>query len=155
MAVSQSGTLSSLILANDHDIAILNALRICIRKLLKLDGSDWLFRFESGLDEDLIGTVAKREKVLLDADAKELYKVQTLNEQFLVGGSQKQFAKSDVDPTLAASGVPHCGEGCVWSMELVVSFGVWCIHRILELALMESRPELWGKYTYVLNRLQV
>jgi hypothetical protein len=26
---------------------------------------------------------------------------------------------------------------------------------VLELSLMESRPERWGKYTYVLNRLQV
>ncbi|KAJ0784598.1 putative NRAMP family protein [Helianthus annuus] len=50
--------------------------------------------------------------------------------------------------------VPNCGDDCVWRIELIKSFGVWCMHRILELSLMESRPELWGKYTYVLNRLQ-
>lgn len=50
--------------------------------------------------------------------------------------------------------IPNCGEGCVWRADLITSFGVWCIHRVLELSLMESRPELWGKYTYVLNRLQ-
>jgi ethylene-insensitive protein 2 len=122
--------------------------------LLKLEGSDWLFRFESGFDEDLIATVAMREKVLLNADAKNHYMMQSTNEQFL-GSVSKQLAKSEFDPALSASSVPCCGEHCVWKMELVISFGVWCMHRILELALMESRPELWGKYTYVLNRLQV
>ncbi|MBA0687816.1 hypothetical protein Goari_015318 [Gossypium aridum] len=52
------------------------------------------------------------------------------------------------------SSVPQCGEGCIWKADLIISFGVWCIHRILDLSLMESRPELWGKYTYVLNHLQ-
>ncbi|KAL2894359.1 Protein ETHYLENE-INSENSITIVE 2 [Bienertia sinuspersici] len=60
----------------------------------------------------------------------------------------------DTIPANVISSVPQCGEGCVWKADLIVSFGVWCIRRILELSLMESRPELWGKYTYVLNRLQ-
>lgn len=51
-------------------------------------------------------------------------------------------------------GLPNCGETCVWQATLIVSFGVWCICRVLDLSLVESRPELWGKYTYVLNRLQ-
>jgi ethylene-insensitive protein 2 len=51
--------------------------------------------------------------------------------------------------------VCYCSEACVWGRGLLISFGVWCVHRVLELSLMESRPELWGKYTYVLNRLQV
>lgn len=163
-ALSRNGSLSlsaralqTTTAANDHDIEVLNSLRLCIRKLLKLDGSDWLFRLESGSDEDLIGTVARREKVLLDADTRELHKLCTTSEQVWTSSSERPLAKINSDfasLTLGTSGVPHCGEGCVWSMELVISFGVWCIHRVLELALMESRPELWGKYTYVLNRLQ-
>ncbi|EEC76013.1 hypothetical protein OsI_13166 [Oryza sativa Indica Group] len=50
--------------------------------------------------------------------------------------------------------LPKCGDDCVWQAPLIVSFGVWCIRQILNLCLVESRPELWGKYTYVLNRLQ-
>lgn len=34
------------------------------------------------------------------------------------------------------------------------SFAVWCIIRLLQLCQAEPRPELWGKYAYVLNRLQ-
>nr|AFK36326.1 unknown [Lotus japonicus] len=56
--------------------------------------------------------------------------------------------------SFSVSSIPHCGEGCVWRADLIISFGVWCIHRVLDPSLMESRPELWGKYTYVLNRLQ-
>eukprot|EP00250_Pteridium_aquilinum_P000991 c11169_g1_i1 orf=486-4829(+) len=141
---------------NYHDIEVLNMLRLCIRKLLKLDGSEWLFRLESGSDEDLIGTVAAREKVLLDADTRELQKLHA-SEQLWASNCQRPLASSNSDLvslTSTTSGVPHCGEDCVWTKELLISFGVWCVHRVLELALMESRPELWGKYTYVLNRLQ-
>ncbi|XP_072986360.1 ethylene-insensitive protein 2-like [Typha latifolia] len=52
------------------------------------------------------------------------------------------------------SSIPGFGEGCVWHADLIVSFGIWCIRRILELLHVENRPELWGRYTYVLNRLQ-
>mmetsp|Transcript_24937 Transcript_24937/g.69548 ORF Transcript_24937/g.69548 Transcript_24937/m.69548 type:complete len:890 (-) Transcript_24937:66-2735(-) len=34
------------------------------------------------------------------------------------------------------------------------SFGVWCILRMLQLMQTEPRPELWGRYSAVLNRLQ-
>ena len=37
----------------------------------------------------------------------------------------------------------------------VSSFGVWCILRLLQLLQEEPRPELWGRYGGVLNRLQV
>lgn len=33
-------------------------------------------------------------------------------------------------------------------------FGLWCLFRLLELCQVESRPELWGRYALVLNRLQ-
>ncbi|KAE8720329.1 pentatricopeptide repeat-containing protein [Hibiscus syriacus] len=82
--------------------------------------------------------VAARERFLYDAEARETNQV--------VNARDSQY--------LSISSVPHCGEGCIWKADLIISFGVWCIHRILDLSLMESRPELWGKYTYVLNRLQ-
>ncbi|KAF7818626.1 ethylene-insensitive protein 2-like [Senna tora] len=115
----------------DIEMKLLQSFRHCILKLLKLEGSDWLFRQNGGVDEDLIDRVAAREKFLCEVEARE-----TNSSSFSV------------------SSVPHCGEGCIWKSDVIVSFGVWCIRRVLELSLMESRPELWGKYTYVLNLLQ-
>ncbi|KAL9258187.1 Ethylene-insensitive protein 2.1-like protein [Drosera capensis] len=118
----------------DVERKLLQSMRQCILKLLKLDGSDWLFRQNDGLDEELIDRVAARERFLCEIESREV----------------KQ-GQPDINQV---SSVPNCGEGCTWKVDLVVSFGVFCIHRILELSLMESRPELWGRYTYVLNRLQ-
>uniref|UniRef100_A0A0A8YW87 Uncharacterized protein n=1 Tax=Arundo donax TaxID=35708 RepID=A0A0A8YW87_ARUDO len=108
---------------------LLQSLRFCIMKLLKLEGSEWLFKQNGGCDENLIDQLAESERVL-----------------------QKETT-SDRDADCIHK-LPNCGDGCVWQASLVVSFGVWCIHRVLDLSLAESRPELWGKYTYVLKRLQ-
>ncbi|KAK1271105.1 Ethylene-insensitive protein 2 [Acorus gramineus] len=113
----------------ESESRLLHSVRLCIMKVLKLEGSECLFRQNGGLDEDLISLVADKERYLCVVDSTE-------------------------DANLAGVLVLHCGDGCVWQAGLIMSFGVWCIHRILELSLMESRPELWGKYTYVLNRLQ-
>ncbi|MBA0684421.1 hypothetical protein Goari_026007, partial [Gossypium aridum] len=137
---------------------LLQSFRHCIVKLLKLDGSDWLFRQNDGADEDLIDRVAAREKFLYDAEAREMNQVVHMGEpQYL--SSEKRYGSSPKSDrasfaSFSISSVPNCGEGCIWKADLIISFGVWCIHRILDLSLMESRPELWGKYTYVLNRLQ-
>ncbi|KAB2066422.1 hypothetical protein ES319_A09G159200v1 [Gossypium barbadense] len=142
----------------DLESKLLQSFRHCIVKLLKLDGSDWLFRQNGGADEDLIDRVAGREKFLYDAEAREMNQVVHLGEpQYL--SSEKRYGSSPKSDrasfaSFSISSVPNCGEGCIWKADLIISFGVWCIHRILDLSLMESRPELWGKYTYVLNRLQ-
>ena len=39
--------------------------------------------------------------------------------------------------------------------QILVTFGLWCIARLLELCQQEPRPELWGRYALGLNRLQV
>uniref|UniRef100_A0A1J3F5L6 Ethylene-insensitive protein 2 n=1 Tax=Noccaea caerulescens TaxID=107243 RepID=A0A1J3F5L6_NOCCA len=119
----------------DAEAKLLQSFRHCILKLIKLEGSEWLFGQSDGVDEELIDKVAAREKFIYEAEAREINKVGHMGEPLI-------------------SSVPNCGEGCVWRADLIVSFGVWCIHRVLDLSLMESRPELWGKYTYVLNRLQ-
>ncbi|KAK1283103.1 Ethylene-insensitive protein 2 [Acorus calamus] len=116
----------------ESESRLLHSVRSCIMKVLKLEGSECLFRQNGGFDEDLMSLVAAKERYLCVVDSTE-------------------------DANLAGFAgvlVPHCGDGCVWQAGLIMSFGVWCIRRILELSLMESRPELWGKYTYVLNRLQ-
>jgi ethylene-insensitive protein 2 len=125
---------------------LLQSVRLCIMKLLKLEGSDWLFKQNDGIDEDLIDRVAAREKFVYEIEARE-------TNQGIHLGDTRYFI-SDRKP-VSVSSVPTCGEGCVWRTDLIISFGVWCIHRILGLSVLESRPELWGKYTYVLNRLQV
>jgi ethylene-insensitive protein 2 len=125
---------------------LLQSVRLCIMKLLKLEGSDWLFKQNDGIDEDLIDRVAAREKFVYEIEARE-------TNQGIHLGDTRYFI-SDRKP-VSVSSVPTCGEGCVWRTDLIISFGVWCIHRILDLSVLESRPELWGKYTYVLNRLQV
>lgn len=124
----------------DLEANLLKSLRLCIVKLLKLEGSDWLFQQNSGLDEDLVDRVAARERFLYEVESKEMN-----------GAAHGGDSGMKID---LVTSIPNCGEGCVWTADLITSFGVWCIHRVLELSLMESRPELWGKYTYVLNRLQ-
>nr|GEY50070.1 ethylene-insensitive protein 2-like [Tanacetum cinerariifolium] len=101
-------------------------------------------RSNGGLDEDLVDRVAARERFLYELES---------NEASRMGPDGMKIDEAEYNKYLVTS-VPNCGEGCVWRIDLIKSFGVWCIHRILELSLMESRPELWGKYTYVLNRLQ-
>ncbi|KAL4560521.1 hypothetical protein LXL04_032673 [Taraxacum kok-saghyz] len=128
----------------DAEANLLKNLRSCIVKLLKLEGSEWLFKQNGGLDEDLIDRVAARERFLYEVESNEVTRA---------GGGGSKVDETEYNKYLVTS-VPNCGEGCVWRIELIKSFGVWCIRRILELSLMESRPELWGKYTYVLNRLQ-
>ncbi|MED6168807.1 Ethylene-insensitive protein 2 [Stylosanthes scabra] len=142
----------------DMERKLLQSFRLCIVKLLKLEGSDWLFSQNDGVDEDLIDHVAAREKFVYEIETREMNPVNHVGEapnssaDMKSGSSMKNNEANS--STLLVSSVPNCGEGCVWRSELIISFGVWCIHRILNFSLMESRPELWGKYTYVLNRLQ-
>ncbi|KAI8560266.1 hypothetical protein RHMOL_Rhmol04G0242200 [Rhododendron molle] len=141
----------------DWEAKLLQSFRHHIIKLLKLEGSDWLFRQNDGADEDLIGRVAARDKFLYEAETREMSRLGEMDEaQYSFErkpGSSLKNGEADYSNNLVSS-VPNCGDGCVWRADLIISFGVWCIHRVLELSLMESRPELWGKYTYVLNRLQ-
>ncbi|GLT56649.1 hypothetical protein SLA2020_296770 [Shorea laevis] len=142
----------------DSEAKLLQSFRYCIFKLLKLEGSDWLFRQSDGADEELIDRVAAREKFLYEAETREINQLgcmgdsQDLSSERRYGSALKNGEAGFAN--LLISSVPQCGDGCIWKEDLIVSFGVWCIHRILDLSLMESRPELWGKYTYVLNRLQ-
>ncbi|KMS95224.1 hypothetical protein BVRB_010860 [Beta vulgaris subsp. vulgaris] len=136
---------------------LLQSLRHCILKLLKLEGSEWLFRPNDGVDEDLIDRVAMREKFFYEVESRDYKQSPQIGDLQFSHSERRLGATVKGDDAVSAnmiSSVPQCGEGCVWKADLIVSFGVWCIHRILELSLMESRPELWGKYTYVLNRLQ-
>ncbi|KAL6998224.1 Ethylene-insensitive protein 2 [Sarracenia purpurea var. burkii] len=141
----------------DLESKLLQSFRNCIIKLLKLEGSDWLFKQNDGTDEDLIDLVAARERYLYEADTREKNSLVYMDES-QYSFDKKPFSalkKDETDYTnFVVSSVPHCGESCVWRVDLIISFGVWCIHRVLELSRLESRPELWGKYTYVLNRLQ-
>ncbi|WVZ61924.1 hypothetical protein U9M48_011731 [Paspalum notatum var. saurae] len=127
----------------ESEMKLLQSLRFCIMKLLKLEGSVWLFKQDGGCDEDLIDRVAAAERLLL----------QGTTENQLLHGDLQQQTSDQVDIQYMRT-LPNCGEDCVWRASLVVSFGVWCIRRVLDMSLVESRPELWGKYTYVLNRLQ-
>ncbi|XP_057438324.1 ethylene-insensitive protein 2.2-like [Lotus japonicus] len=143
-------------LSVDIEGKLLQAVRLCIMKLLKLEGSDWLFRHNDGTDEELIDRVAAREKFVYEIETREMNHM--AGESRFPSSDRKSgsFVKNTEanSSSFSVSSVPNCGDGCVWRAGLVISFGVWCIHRILDLSLMESRPELWGKYTYVLNRLQ-
>ncbi|CAJ1893331.1 unnamed protein product [Sphenostylis stenocarpa] len=130
----------------DIEQKLLLSVRLCIVKLLKLEGSDGLFKQNGGADEDLIYCIAAREKVVCDFERETTSQVNHMGEA--------HYFLSDRKLGCTSSLVPNCGEGCIWRTDLIISFGVWCIHSILNLTLVESRPELWGKYTYVLNRLQ-
>lgn len=146
---SLSNTSTSFGSGTDADLETMENLRACICKLLWLDGSEWLFRVDNGSDEDLIAAVSAVEKMHLEGDAPDRV---SRSERWQVHG-RPVLSLSKVSSE--ARRVCYCSEACIWGKGLLVSFGVWCVHRVLELSLMESRPELWGKYTYVLNRLQV
>ncbi|GMH09808.1 hypothetical protein Nepgr_011649 [Nepenthes gracilis] len=142
----------------DVERKLLQSMRHCILKLLKLEGSDWLFRQNDGLDEELIDHVAARERFVYEAESRDMKQgTHIADSQHLISDGKSGLAvkvdEAGPEGNLVTS-VPQCGETCVWKVDIIVSFAVFCIHRILELSLMESRPELWGKYTYVLNRLQ-
>ncbi|KAI3983300.1 hypothetical protein MKX01_013367 [Papaver californicum] len=148
---------------NSHselEAVLLQFFRSSMMRLLKLEGSEWLFSLNGGVDECLIDLVAARERFQNEAETGEATHRDEISEsprQYLssdrkFGSGLKNDEASFIEDLLST--VPNCGEGCIWKKDLIVSFGVWCIRRILELALVESRPELWGKYTYVLNRLQ-
>ncbi|KAF6167830.1 hypothetical protein GIB67_027608 [Kingdonia uniflora] len=145
----------------DPETSLLQSFRYCIMRILKLEGCDWLFRYNGGVDEELIDRVAARERYHYEAETREINQMVRVSDSQYPSSEKKLTcsgsALKNQEAGLAkilVSPVPHCGEGCIWRADIIVSFGVWCIHRILELSLMESRPELWGKYTYVLNRLQ-
>ncbi|KAL4559234.1 hypothetical protein LXL04_031369 [Taraxacum kok-saghyz] len=90
--------------------------------------------------QQTVDCVAARERFLYEVESKEMN-----------GAAHGGDSGMKIDLVTL---IPNCWESCVWRADLITSFGVWCIHRVLELSLMESRLELWGKYTYVLNRLQ-
>ncbi|CAM6081938.1 unnamed protein product [Calypogeia fissa] len=142
----------------ETELEVLENLQMCIVKLLRLEGSEWLFRRDNGADEDLITAVAVSQKKPVVAELSELHRSLGSQDLQFSEGNNRSHAHRSTNDSIAANRqrnvVPNCGKGCVWDRSLLVSFGVWCVHRVLELSLMESRPELWGKYTYVLNRLQ-
>ncbi|CAM6043709.1 unnamed protein product, partial [Sphagnum compactum] len=142
-----TNTATSPVSGVDFELEVMESLRWCLSKLLQLEGSEWLFRWDNGSDEDLIATVAEAQNLTLEAEAHDR---SSSTEQWQVHGHPVPSLFGSNDPQR----ISYCGVFCVWGSNLLVSFGVWCIHRVLELSLMESRPELWGKYTYVLNRLQ-
>lgn len=142
------------------------SFKSCLHRLLLVEGSDWLFRFETGGDEDLIACVAFQENQFGSKDSPNAGQVGQGGVGGVAvapsssrgsGGREKGNFGSHSESggnDLIGWNLWTCGEKCVWNPSLIISFGVWCVHRILELSQMESRPELWGKYTYVLNRLQ-
>ncbi|KAH1216837.1 Ethylene-insensitive protein 2 [Glycine max] len=141
----------------DIDGKLLQSFRQCILKLLKLEGSDWLFKQNDGADEDLIDRVAAREKFVYEIETTEMNRNHMGETRYLSsdGKSCSSMKNNEANwSSFSVTSIPNCGDGCVWRADIIISFGVWCIKRVLDLSLMESRPELWGKYTYVLNRLQ-
>ena len=182
--------------------AVFERVRRCVAQLLLLDGSAWLFSFSCGRDEDVIASVAWRERQRALSLANRQGEGEGEGEGVGEGEGEGYAAGAAVAASARAAAVgvasgsasgrerqqeqqqllqPHgvqcvagggaspsqaqaqcewgCGPRCLAGPELsgalLLVFGVWCIHRVLELSQRESRPELWGKYTYVLNRLQV
>eukprot|EP00850_Spirogloea_muscicola_P005811 SM000027S09592 [mRNA] locus=s27:205669:213016:+ [translate_table: standard] len=161
----------------EKDELLMRQLRSCLHQLLKIEGSSWLFRYECGADEDVVAAVVDQERKLYQEAVQLVVNGQMSSGEdkglTILSFHRKPKASSDsiggkdalpllspaqqalaMEAVLLAASMWGCGEACLWSPTLLVNFGVWCVHRVLELAQMESRPELWGKYTYVLNRLQ-
>uniref|UniRef100_A0A0E0KHV6 Ethylene-insensitive protein 2 n=1 Tax=Oryza punctata TaxID=4537 RepID=A0A0E0KHV6_ORYPU len=134
-----------------YEAKFLQSIRFCIMKLLKLEGSGWLFKQNGGCDENLIDQIAAAERVSQNTTESQFSADLQLHSS---DENLHPLRRNDNRDANCMSLLPKCGDDCVWQAPLIVSFGVWCIRQILDLCLVESRPELWGKYTYVLNRLQ-
>ncbi|CAK9193212.1 unnamed protein product [Sphagnum troendelagicum] len=157
-AVGADGITDSSAKGVDLELEVMESLRLCLGKLLQLEGSEWLFRGDNGSDEDLIAAVAAAEKLSWETtDASHNHQYGIPGKQWIVLHNRPVQSPLLVTSNNESPGrISRCGgDFCIWGRGgLLVSFGVWCMYRLLELSLMESRPELWGKYTYVLNRLQ-
>ena len=136
----------------EYEVKLLQSLRFCIMKLLKLEGSGWLFEQNGGCDEKLIDQVAVAERVSQHTTENQLSADLQLHSS---DEDLQPLQRNDNRDANCMSLLPKCGDDCVWQAPLIVSFGVWGIRQFLNLCLVESRPELWGYYTNVLNRLQV
>ncbi|PAN07145.1 hypothetical protein PAHAL_1G314100 [Panicum hallii] len=119
---------------------LLNSFRGCILNISELGKSDWLFQYRDGYDEKLIGLAA--EMVIF----RDIYPNGLFSPNVVVDSDGKMFN--------VCTSVLGCGDACMWLPSLVISFGVWCISRILEIMLSEKQPVMRGEYSMVLNRLQ-
>ncbi|KAH8975941.1 hypothetical protein BDL97_01G186800 [Sphagnum fallax] len=157
-AVGADGITDSSAKGVDLELEVMESLRLCLGKLLQLEGSEWLFRGDNGSDEDLIAAMAAAEKLSWETtDASHNHQYGIPGKQWIVLHNRPVQTPLLVTSNNESPGrISRCGgDFCIWGRGgLLISFGVWCMYRLLELSLMESRPELWGKYTYVLNRLQ-
>lgn len=120
---------------------LLNSFRACILNISEIRKADWLFENRGGYDEKLVGLAA--EMVIFG----DIHPSGVFCPNAVVDHDGKIF-------NLCTSTL-GCGDGCMWLPTLLISFGVWCISRIFEVILSAKHPLLFGKYSRVLNRLQV
>lgn len=119
---------------------LLNSFRVCILNISEIEKADWLFQNRGGYDEKLVGLAA--EMVIFG----DIHPSGVFCPNAIVDPDGKIF-------NLCTSTL-GCGDGCMWLPTLLISFGVWCISRILEVLPSAKKPLLFGKYSRVLNRLQ-
>lgn len=120
---------------------LLTSFRACILKLADTNKAGWLFENRGGYDEKLVGMIS--EMVIFG----DIHPSGLFCPNAVVDPNGKIF-------NLCTSTL-GCGEGCMWLPTLLISFGVWCISRIFEVLLSANQPLLFGKYSRILNRLQV
>eukprot|EP00803_Ostreobium_quekettii_P000837 evm.model.scf_222.9 EVM.evm.TU.scf_222.9 scf_222:68644-71356(-) len=145
--------------------SIANDLAECLGELHRLEGGQGLFEVQ-------VGTVWEKNDQMV---SQLCYMMVKQCENFPeLGGHSKATAltaggrpagascwKCGCDVEFMESVQPWCCLG-KWAQEWVLCdprdllyvFGLWCMVRLLELCKMEPRPELWGRYAAVLNRLQ-
>jgi hypothetical protein len=120
---------------------LLTSFRACILNVSHIKKADWLIDNRGGYDEKLVGLAA--EMVIFG----DIHPSGVFCPNAVVDPDGKIF-------NLCTSTL-GCGDGCMWLPTLLISFGVWCISRIFEVLLSANQPLLFGKYSRVLNRLQV
>jgi hypothetical protein len=120
---------------------LLTSFRACILNISHIKKADWLIDNRGGYDEKLVGLAA--EMVIFG----DIHPRGVFCPNAVVDPDGKIF-------NLCTSTL-GCGDGCMWLPTLLISFGVWCISRIFEVLLSANQPLLFGKYSRVLNRLQV
>eukprot|EP00803_Ostreobium_quekettii_P002921 evm.model.scf_229.1 EVM.evm.TU.scf_229.1 scf_229:2594-9836(-) len=145
--------------------SIANDLAVCLGELYRLEGGPSLFEVRRGTVWE------KNDHMMAQLCALMVQKCQGFND---LGGHRQGNALA-AEGQGEHTGQWNCGCGadfiesvqpwcCLgkWAQEWVLCdprdllyvFGLWCMVRLLELCKMEPRPELWGRYAAVLNRLQ-
>lgn len=140
---------------------------ICLGELCRVEGGHKLFEQHAGSPWDKVDQLMLEMCSLLMGDSEGGHEPKWQIQQLL------KKAPAEHQAQMAEGGGGRQDIGCEGGSQVLLClgkndhqwvfdgpqdflfvFGLWCLVRLLGLCKIEPRPELWGKYAAVLNRLQ-